>query len=113
MVKLATERKHLSNLLKMVAYQMESDLVRVVAPHYRRADDEGRTLVQAALASAADIAVAADKRELRVLLAPMGSAHRTRAIAALCQELTAASAVFPGTRLRLVYAIADRPDRTN
>jgi len=111
-VKLATERKHLSNLLKMVAYQIESDLVRAVAPCYRRADDEGRTLVQAALASAADIAVAAGKRELRVLLAPMISAHRTRAIAALSRQLTAAGAVFPGTRLRLVYAIADRPDRT-
>ncbi len=111
-VKLATERKHLSNLLKMVAYQIESDLVRAVAPNYRRPDDEGRTLVQAALASAADITVAADKRELRLLLAPMSSAHRTRAIAALCQQLTGAGAVFPGTRLRLVYAIADRPDRT-
>ncbi len=114
-VKLSTERKHLSNLLKMVAYQAESDLVRAVAPHFRRADDEGRTLVQSALASAADITVAADKRELRVVLAPMSSPHRTRAIAALCQELTAAAVVFPGTRLRLVYAItsADHgPKRT-
>jgi hypothetical protein len=114
-VKLSTERKHLSNLLKMVAYQAESDLVRAVAPHYRRADDEGRTLVQSALASAADITVSADKRELRVVLAPMSSPHRTRAIAALCQELTAAAVVFPGTRLRLVYAIAgpdQGPERT-
>ncbi len=72
-VKLATERKHLSNLLKMVAYQIESDLVRATAPHYRRAVDEGRTLVQAALATAADITVATDKRELRVVLTPMSS----------------------------------------
>ena len=63
--------------------------------------------MQSALASAADITVAADKRELRVNLAPMSSPHRTRAIAALCQELTASAAVFPGTRLRLVYAIAE------
>ena len=105
-VKLSTERKHLSNVLKMVAYQAESDLVRTVAPHYRRADDEGRTLVQSALASAADITVDAHKRELRVLLDPMSSPHRTRAIAALCQDLTAATVLFPGTRLRLVYAIA-------
>jgi hypothetical protein len=114
-VKLSTERKHLSNVLKMVAYQAESDLVRAVGAHYRRADDEGRTLVQAALAAAADITVAPDKRELRVVLAPMSSPHRTRAIAALCHELTAAAVVFPGTRLRLVYAIADAseaPKRT-
>jgi hypothetical protein len=43
-VKLAPERKHLTSLMKMVAYQAESDLVRLVAPHYRRVEDEGRTL---------------------------------------------------------------------
>ncbi len=50
-VKLATERKHITDLLKMVAYQAESDLCRLVEPHYRRASDEARTLVQSALAS--------------------------------------------------------------
>ena len=45
-VKLAPERKHLTNLIKMVAYQAESDLLRSVAPHYRRVEDEGRTLIQ-------------------------------------------------------------------
>ena len=56
-VKLAPERKHLTNLIKMVAYQAESDLLRLVAPHYRRAGQEGRTLIQSALASAADLEV--------------------------------------------------------
>ena len=102
-VKLAPERKHLTNLIKMVAYQAESDLLRLVAPHYRRADDEGRTLMQAALASAADLKTT--KRQLRVTLAPQSSPHRTRAIAALCQELKRRKAVFPGSSLRLVYAI--------
>jgi hypothetical protein len=40
-VKLAPERKHLTNMVKMVAYQAESDLLRLVAPHYRRAGQEG------------------------------------------------------------------------
>lgn len=102
-VKLAPERKHLTNLLKMVAYQAESDLLRMVAPHYRRADDEGRTLIQAALASDAGLKVT--KRELRVTLAPQSSPHRTRAIAALCEELNKGKAVFPGSNLRLIYAI--------
>jgi hypothetical protein len=56
-LKLATERRHLTNLVKMVTYQAESDLVRLVAPHYRRAEQEGRTLIQTALASAADLDV--------------------------------------------------------
>jgi hypothetical protein len=102
-VKLAPERKHLTNLIKMVAYQAESDLLRLVTPHYRRADDEGRTLLQAALASAADLEVA--PTELRVTLAAQSSPHRTRAIAALCEELNQKETYFPGSRLRLCYAI--------
>ena len=102
-VKLAPERKHLTNLIKMVAYQAESDLLRAVAPHYRRVEDEGRTLVQSALASAADLEVT--KRELRITLAPLSSAHKTRAIAALCEQLNQTKTIFPGSRLRLRYAI--------
>jgi transposase len=37
-VKLATERKHLTDLIKMVAYQAESDLLALLRPHYRRAE---------------------------------------------------------------------------
>jgi transposase len=104
-VKLAPERKHLTNLIKMVAYQAESDLLRLVAAHYRRADDEGRTLIQSALASAADLEVT--QTELRVTLAAQSSPHRTRAIAALCEELNLTKTLFPGSRLRLRYAIRE------
>lgn len=103
-VRLSTERKHLTNCLKLVAYQAESELVRLVGKHYRRAEDEGRTLVQAALASVADIVVT--DTELRVTLAPMSSPHRSRAVRALCDALNARAACFPGTRLRLRYAVA-------
>ena len=103
-VKLAPERKLLTNLLKMVAYQAESDLVHRVAPHYKRTTDEGRTLIQAALASPADLEVTAD--ELQVSIEPLSSPHRTRAIAALCDDLNAQPVLFPGSRLRLRYGIA-------
>jgi hypothetical protein len=104
-VKLAPERKHLTNLIKMVAYQAESDLVRLVAPHYKRVGDEGRTLIQSALASAANLEVTDTK--LRITLAPLSSAHRTRAIARLCEELNQTQTQFPGSGLRLRYAIRE------
>ena len=107
-VKLAPERKHLTNLIKMVAYQAESDLLRLIAPHYRRAGQEGRTLLQAALASAADLEVT--QTELRVTLAAQSSPHRTRAIAGLCEELNQTETIFPGSRLRLHYAIQEVPE---
>jgi transposase len=103
-VKLDAERKHLTNLFKMVAYQAESDLVRLLGPHYKRAAQEARTLIQSALAGAADIDVAG--AELRVTLSPLSSAHRTKAVAALCTELNRADTRFPGTGLTLRYAMA-------
>jgi prepilin-type processing-associated H-X9-DG protein len=102
-LKLAPERQHIGNIFKMVAYQAESDLVRRIAPHYRRAEQEGRTLVATALTSAADIALT--DTELRVTLAPLSSPHRTRAVAALCAELDREPVRFPGTRLRMRFDV--------
>jgi transposase len=102
-VKLAPEIQHLTNIVKMVAYQAESDLFRAVAPHYRRADDEGRTLIQSAMAGSADLEVT--ETELRVTLAPLSSPHRTRAIAALCETLNQSNTAFPGSALRLHFAV--------
>jgi len=104
-VKLAPERKHLTNLIKMVAYQAESDLLRKIADHYRRADDEGRTLIQSALMNSADIEVT--EKELRVTLAPLSSPHKTRALAALCEELNQTATLFPGSPLCLRYAVKE------
>ncbi len=56
-VKLATERKHLTEIIKMVAYQAESDLAALLRPHYARADQEGRTLLHELFATAGDIRV--------------------------------------------------------
>jgi hypothetical protein len=102
-VKLDPERKLLTNLVKMVAYQAESDLVHLVTPYYKRATDEGRTLIQSALAVSANIEV--EGNELRVLLAPLSSSHRTRAIAGLCEELNRTCTVFPGSRLMLTFEV--------
>lgn len=103
-VRLRTETKRLSDTFKMVAYQAETALVDLLRPHYRRTEDEGRTLIATALQSAAELALR--DGELRVTLAAQSSPHRTRAIAALCEELNKIGACFPGTSLRLRYAVA-------
>jgi len=106
-LKLATQRKHLTNIIKMVAYQTESDLVAFLRPHYARSDDEGRTLLHELFHAAADIDVTAT--ELRVTICPLSSPHRTIAVQALCETLTETATVFPGSRLRMRFAIHPRP----
>lgn len=107
LVKLSTERKHLTNVLKLVAYQIESDLVNLIRPHYARAEDEGRTLIQTVLQSTATLELA--DQELRVTLSPLSSPHRSQAVAALCENLNQAQTCFPGTDLRMRFAVAGYP----
>lgn len=106
-VKLATERKHLTNLIKMVAYQTESDLLAFLRPHYARSDDEGRTLLHELFQAAADIDVT--DTELRVTICPLSSPHRTLAVQALCETLTQTATIFPGTGLTMRFAVRTRP----
>jgi hypothetical protein len=107
LVKLSTERKHLTNVLKLVAYQIESDLVNLIRPHYARAEDEGRTLIQTVLQSTATLEPT--DQELRVTLSPFSSPHRSQAVAALCENLNQAETCFPGTDLRMRFAVAGYP----
>lgn len=107
LVKLATERKHLTDIIKMVAYQAESDLLALLRPHYARAEQEGRTLLHELFAAAGDIRVC--DSQLHVILAPLSSPHRTRAAQALCEMLGQTATLFPGSRLRIHFAVRPRP----
>ena len=102
MVKLSTERKHLTNILKMVAYQIESELVGQVRPHYARAEDEGRSFIQAALQSSAAIEPVGN--ELHIKIRPLSSPHRSKALAALCDTLNQTETQFPGTKLTMRFS---------
>jgi hypothetical protein len=106
-VKLATERKHLTDIIKMVAYQAESDLLALLQAHYARVDQEGRTLLHELFATAGDIRVT--DRELHITLAPLSSPHRTRAAQALCEILDRTPTIFPGSRLRMRFAMRPPP----
>ena len=108
--RLKREKKHLTDLLKMVAYQAETDLLGLIRGDYARADDEGRTLIQSALKSSGDLEVT--NNELRVTLHPLSSPHRSKVIRTLCEELNMMHIIFPGSRLRLVYDVKERPHVT-
>jgi len=103
--RLKREKKHLTDLLKMVAYQSETDLLGLIRADYARADDEGRTLIQCALKSTGDLEVT--EKELRVTLHPLSSPHRSKVIKTLCEKLNTTRTMFPGSKLRLVYDVKE------
>src|ERR1700736_3070394 len=106
-IKLATERKHLTDIIKMVAYQAESDLLALLRAHYARANQEGRTLLHELFATAGDIRVC--DNELHITLAPLSSPHRTHAAPALCEMVNQTATSFPGSRLRIRFAVRSPP----
>ena len=106
-VKLATERKHLTDIIKMVAYQAESDLLALLRPHYARVEQEGRTLLHEIFAAAGDIRVS--DTELHITLAPLSSPHRTRAAKTLCDLLDQTATIFPGSKLRMRFDVHPPP----
>ncbi|MCH2516377.1 MAG: helix-turn-helix domain-containing protein [Dehalococcoidia bacterium] len=100
---LKNEKKAIVDAIKMSAYQMETQLLRMLHAHYPRSAEEGRTLLHAAFQSSAQLHVC--NGELRVTIAAQSSPHRTRALANLCKELHKLDTVFPGTDLRLRLAV--------
>ena len=99
------ELRRIMNTLRLNAYWAESSLIDGVRDHYSRSEDEGRTLVAAAMKSPADLKVT--DTELHVTLATQSSPCRTKAIAALCQTLDDKRAKFPGTDLVMRFHIHD------
>ncbi len=97
------ERKRIHDAARMAAWNAEHTLARALGPHYARAEDEAHSLLREAFSASADMEIIGE--ELHVRIEPLSSPRRSRAIAALCVELTATETTYPGTDLRLVYSV--------
>jgi len=102
------ERKLITHAIRMSAYNAESILARMLHDHYARADDEARALIREAFTLSGDIDIRND--QLHVRLDPATAPRRSRALAALCQQLTATETTYPGTDLRIVYSVKNHPN---
>ena len=100
---LPKEKKLVVDALKMVAYQVETELLGMLQGEYTRAEDEGRTFLQAAFQSAAEVKVLPGM--LQVTIAAQSSPHRTQALTQLCAKLNSQITCYPGSDLRLQFAV--------
>ena len=98
-----TERKTLTQLIKVVAYRSESCLARMVEPFFARHDDEIRAFLKAVFQLPGDIIPDYERHELRVRLYAMANNRSQRALIALCDHLNVQQIPYPGADLRLVY----------
>ena len=105
MVKLDTETKLITHAIRMTACNTETILARALTGHYARAGDEAYALIREALHTSGDITTRGNVLHIR--LDPLSAPRRTRALAALCEQLTATATCYPGTRLVLQYEVKD------
>ena len=104
---LETERKLLTHAIRMSAYNTESTLARLLRPHYSRGEDEARALLREAFTLPGDLQIT--DTTLHVRLDPASAPRRSKALAALCAELTDTRTRYPGTDLVLAYSIKGHP----
>ena len=93
--------KRIHDAIRMATYNAETCLARLLAPHYTRANHEARSLLHEIFTSPADIHTHNNK--LHITIAPLSNPRRTRALQALCDDLTATQTLYPGTNLTLTY----------
>ena len=106
--RLSSGSKDLVDTIKLVAYRAETAMahaLREALPKWRQ--EEERRLLQSLYASEADLIPDPVAGTLTVRLHYPANASLGRAVEKLCAELTATETVFPTTRLRLVYQLAD------
>jgi hypothetical protein len=107
MARLDAEVKQITHAIRMAACNAETALARALHGHYARAGDEAYAVIREALTTSGDIRPGPG--ELLIRLDPLTAPRRTQALAALCEQLTAAGACYPGTDLVLRYEVRSRP----
>jgi hypothetical protein len=106
---LRTDKKHLVDTIKLIAYRAETAPVQIVREKLRRWDD-ARALVRQVFGSAVDLRPDPKNKTLTIRLHRLTTAIHDEALHHLCEELTATETVYPGTELKMVYeVIGKRP----
>jgi hypothetical protein len=106
--RLSSGSKDLVDTIKLVAYRAETAMahvLRAAMPKWRQ--DEERRLLQSLYAGEADLIPDETAGTLTVRLHYPANAMLAGPVEKLCEELTATETVFPTTKLRLVYQLAD------
>ena len=98
-----TERKTITQLIKVVAYRSESCLASLVEPFFARHDDEAHAFLKTVFRLPGDILPDHDRHELRVRLYGLANNRSQQALIALCDCLNTQRAIYPGTDLCLVF----------
>jgi hypothetical protein len=93
----------------MSAWQVEGELARIVGDIWQGTNGNERGLVEGMIQSTGALSIR--DGVLQVDLEPQSTPERTRLLAHLCEVLSARRVTYPGSTLRLSFAVAQPPAR--
>ena len=97
------ESRRLLHCFRIAADRAELGLLELIRPHFKDWQHKGRSLIRAIVHSPGNIRVS--HRRLHIQIAPQVAPYKTRALQALCEQLTAIAAPFPGTDLTMSFSV--------
>ena len=100
------EVRRLMHVFRMAAHRAETALLELLRPHFPDWRHEGRALTRGILGSSGHLRVTAT--HIHVTINPLASPYKTRALSALCGELTRFESPFPGTNLLMTFQVQER-----
>jgi hypothetical protein len=101
---LASSSKHFVDTIKMIAYRAETAIVNILREKMSRLDD-GRKLLRAIYQTEVDLLPDEKNKVLTVKLHHLANHCSDNVIRHLCDEINATDTIFPGTELRLFFAM--------
>jgi hypothetical protein len=104
-VRLETERKYLSDAIKMICYRAETALFNLLFSHFARARQEGRAFLKNLFALPADILPDEQASTLTIKFHTMSNPRSNRALQELCEIMNAEEFCYPKTSLKMVFAV--------
>ena len=99
--KLKSGVKQIADAIKISAYEVETELHKMLERHYTNAEKEGRQVIGGAMQSSGKLEVLEGK--LRIKLDEQSAKKRTEAIDRLCEDLNEKKVCFPGTNLVIEF----------
>jgi hypothetical protein len=101
---LSTEKKHIMDTIKMIAYRAETAMATMIQPQLSKRK-ETKSLLRQIFSTEADICPDTKNNILTVSLHSLANEKSNRIVENLCQELNQTETIFPGTNLRLFYKL--------
>jgi hypothetical protein len=107
-VRLETEKKRLTDTIKMTCYRAETELVKTIelTQCFAKVMDEGRAFIKKVFQQPADIIPNHNNGTLDIRFHTMATKRENKSLEELCNEVNKEKFLYPGTKLQLVFTAA-------